>query len=87
MALNRTENEAAWLMGASERLKVDSIQNWTPGPGEIRVRNEVISLNPIEAKIQKSAPPRTVVRIQRCNSAVLTCSTGSTCSSFSFQLF
>ncbi len=52
MALNRNENQAAWLMGANERLKVDSIQNWTPGPGEIRLRNEVIRLNPVEAKIQ-----------------------------------
>ncbi|KAJ4145217.1 hypothetical protein LMH87_004072 [Akanthomyces muscarius] len=34
MALNRNENQAAWLMGANERLKVDSIQNWTPGPGQ-----------------------------------------------------
>ncbi|ATY65957.1 Alcohol dehydrogenase [Cordyceps militaris] len=52
MALNRDENEAAWLMGTGEPLKVGAIQNWTPGPGEIRVRNEVISLNPIEAKLQ-----------------------------------
>ncbi|OAA77855.1 GroES-like protein [Akanthomyces lecanii RCEF 1005] len=52
MALNCNENQAAWLMGANERVKVNSIQNWTPGPGEIRVLNEVISLNPVEAKIQ-----------------------------------
>lgn len=69
MALNRDENEAAWLTGTGEPLKVGAILNWTPGPGEIRVRNEVISLNPIEAKLQKSVHPlhlpyKTVAEVQ-----------------------
>lgn len=72
MASNRDENEAAWINGASERLKVDGIEYWTPGPGEVRVRNEVISLNPIEAKIQKLVFTQDVASLTTAVYAMLT---------------
>ncbi|XWW96309.1 hypothetical protein V2A60_004282 [Cordyceps javanica] len=58
MTSKRDENEAAWINAACERLKVDGIEDWPCGLGEVRVRNEVNSLNPIEAKIQKQIIPK-----------------------------
>ena len=46
-------NKAAWLNEARANIAVADAEDYTPGPGEVVVRNEAIGFNPIEAKIQK----------------------------------
>ncbi|KAI9765463.1 MAG: hypothetical protein M1839_005504 [Geoglossum umbratile] len=48
-------NQAAWLNEARASATVAPAEDYTPGPGEVVVRNEAIAFNPIEAKIQKYA--------------------------------
>ncbi|KAE8381631.1 chaperonin 10-like protein [Aspergillus bertholletiae] len=46
-------NRAAVLKSPRESVEVGPIETWTPGAGEVLVRNELIAFNPIEAKIQR----------------------------------
>jgi NADPH:quinone reductase-like Zn-dependent oxidoreductase len=46
-------NQAAIVPSAKAPLEVKSIEKYTPGEGEILVKNEVISFNPVEAKIAR----------------------------------
>lgn len=46
-------NKAAIIKEAHAPIIVEPVENWVPGPGQVVVRNEAISFNPIEAKIQK----------------------------------
>ncbi|KAF9883577.1 hypothetical protein FE257_003176 [Aspergillus nanangensis] len=46
-------NKAAVIKEAHAPITVEPAQSYTPGTGEVLVRNEAISFNPIEAKIQK----------------------------------
>ncbi len=48
-------NQAAWINEAKASLTVDAAELPTPGPSELLVKNAVIGLNPVEAKIQKLA--------------------------------
>ncbi|KAI9774077.1 MAG: hypothetical protein M1840_005170 [Geoglossum simile] len=48
-------NQAAWLNEAQANTTVAPAEDYTPGPGEVVVRNEAIGFNPIDAKIQKYA--------------------------------
>jgi len=48
-------NQAAWLNEAKANITVAPAEDYTPGAGEVLVRNEAIGFNPIEAKIQKYA--------------------------------
>lgn len=47
------QNRAAIIKEAHGPVVVEPVETWVPGPGEVLVRNEAISFNPIEAKIQK----------------------------------
>ncbi|GES57182.1 alcohol dehydrogenase [Aspergillus terreus] len=47
------QNRAAIIQEAHGSVVVEPVETWVPGPGEVLVRNEAISFNPIEAKIQK----------------------------------
>lgn len=46
-------NKAAIIKAAHAPITVETVENWAPGLGQVVVRNEAISFNPIEAKIQK----------------------------------
>ncbi|KAL4893187.1 chaperonin 10-like protein [Aspergillus ambiguus] len=46
-------NKAAIIKQAHAPVVVESVETWVPGPGQVLVRNEAISFNPIESKIQK----------------------------------
>ncbi|KIW35532.1 uncharacterized protein PV07_02222 [Cladophialophora immunda] len=48
-------NQAAIVPSAKAPLEVKSVEKYTPGAGEILVKNEVISFNPVEAKIARLA--------------------------------
>jgi len=48
-------NQAAWIKEEKANLTVDAAEMPTPGPNELLVKNAVIGLNPVEAKIQKLA--------------------------------
>ena len=48
-------NKAAWIKQEKARLVVDEAETPTPGANELLVKNAVIALNPVEAKIQKLA--------------------------------
>ena len=47
-------NQAAWVKAARSNIEVEPVDMWSPGPGELLIRNESIAINPIEARIQKS---------------------------------
>lgn len=46
-------NQAAWIKEARSNVTLGPADVYTPGPGEILVKNEWIGFNPIESKIQK----------------------------------
>ena len=48
-------NLAAYLPEAKAQISLDSAPSYTPGPGEILVRNESLSFNALEAHIQTKA--------------------------------
>jgi NADPH:quinone reductase-like Zn-dependent oxidoreductase len=49
-------NKAAWVKEARSNIEVEPVDMWSPGPGELLIKNESIAINPIEARIQKSIP-------------------------------
>jgi len=48
-------NQAAWLPSEKATLKVDNAEMYEPTADQLLVKNAVIALNPIDAKIQKFA--------------------------------
>lgn len=52
---NIMANQAAIVPSAKAALEVKSVEKYTPGADEILVKNEVISFNPVEAKISRLA--------------------------------
>lgn len=46
-------NQASWIKEARADVILGPADVYTPGPGEILVKNECIGFNPIESKIQK----------------------------------
>ncbi|KAK4500628.1 hypothetical protein PRZ48_008817 [Zasmidium cellare] len=46
------QNQAAWLHGAKQPLKVDDIPMPKAGPGRLVVRNHAVAANPVDWKIQ-----------------------------------
>ncbi|KAI0903559.1 zinc-binding oxidoreductase CipB [Ustulina deusta] len=49
-------NQAAWIMGAkSHPFQVKEAPMWTPGSGEILVRNSAAAINPVDGSLQTSA--------------------------------
>jgi NADPH:quinone reductase-like Zn-dependent oxidoreductase len=48
-------NKAAWVKEPRSSIEVEPVDMWSPGPGELLIKNESISFNPIEARIQKSS--------------------------------
>lgn len=43
-----TKNRAAWLYGTGQQLRVGDAPLYSPGKGEILIRNQAIAVNPIE---------------------------------------
>ncbi|KID85052.1 Alcohol dehydrogenase superfamily, zinc-type, partial [Metarhizium majus ARSEF 297] len=48
-----TSNKAAYIKTRHAPVEVEATEVWVPGHGEVLVRNEAISFNPIDAKIQR----------------------------------
>jgi len=48
-------NQAAWIKEEKANLTIDAAEIPIPGPNELLIKNAVIGLNPVEAKIQKLA--------------------------------
>ena len=48
-------NQAAWIKEDKANLVVDAAEVPNPGPNELLVKNAVICLNPVDAKVQKLA--------------------------------
>ncbi|KAM3431129.1 hypothetical protein NHJ13734_007428 [Beauveria thailandica] len=48
-----SSNKAAWIKTRYGPIEVEAVELWAPERGEVLVRNEAISFNPIDAKIQK----------------------------------
>lgn len=42
-------------MEKQTQLVLKSVEKWTPGPGQVLIRNESIASNPVDWKIQKYA--------------------------------
>jgi len=47
-------NQAAWIKEPRSNISIEPVEMWSPGPGELLIKNESISIKPIEARIQKS---------------------------------
>lgn len=46
-------NQAGWVKTPHGRVQVEPVEQWVPGRGELLVRVEAASFNPIDAKIQR----------------------------------
>lgn len=46
-------NQAAWLSSEHGQLEVKEAAYSKPGPGEVLIKNHVVAINPIDAKIQE----------------------------------
>jgi hypothetical protein len=46
---------AAIILGAKAPLEVQEVQTPRPGPGELLIKNELVGLQPIDAKFAKAA--------------------------------
>ncbi|EHA18700.1 hypothetical protein CBS115989_5825 [Aspergillus niger] len=46
-------NQAGWVKTPYGRVQVEPVEQWVPGRGELLVRVEAASFNPIDAKIQR----------------------------------
>ncbi|GKZ40032.1 hypothetical protein AbraIFM66950_002028 [Aspergillus brasiliensis] len=46
-------NQAGWIKKPHGRVEVETVEQWVPGRGELLVRVEAASFNPIDAKIQR----------------------------------
>ncbi|RAK89710.1 alcohol dehydrogenase [Aspergillus costaricaensis CBS 115574] len=46
-------NKAGWIKNPRGTIQVETVEQWVPGPGELLVRVEAASFNPIDAKVQR----------------------------------
>ncbi|GCB23274.1 zinc-binding alcohol dehydrogenase domain-containing protein cipB [Aspergillus awamori] len=46
-------NQAGWIKALHGQVQVETVEQWVPGRGELLVRVEAASFNPIDAKIQR----------------------------------
>ena len=51
-------NQAAWLDGKGQPLRVGPANKPEAGEGEIVIRNRAIAINPISCKLRTLVPPR-----------------------------
>lgn len=49
-------NQACWQNEARAKVTLGPAETYTPGPGEILVKNEYIGISPIDWLDQKSRP-------------------------------
>ena len=46
-------NKAGWIKNPQGTIQIETVEQWVPGRGELLVRVEAASFNPIDAKIQR----------------------------------